>query len=51
MKFEKLLEPGYIGKLRIRNRIIKSCGGAEDIEGINNAFLEALARGGAGLII
>lgn len=51
MEFEKLLEPGYIGKLRIRNRIIKSCGGAEDIEGINNAFLEALARGGAGLII
>jgi 2,4-dienoyl-CoA reductase (NADPH2) len=51
MKFEKLLEPGYIGKLRVKNRIIKSCGGAEDIAGINNAFLEALARGGAGLII
>ena len=51
MKFEKLLEPGYIGKLQIKNRIIKSCGGAEDVAGINNAFLEALARGGAGLII
>jgi 2,4-dienoyl-CoA reductase (NADPH2) len=51
MKFKKLLEPGQIGKLRIKNRIIKSCGGAEDVAGINNAFLEALARGGAGLII
>jgi 2,4-dienoyl-CoA reductase (NADPH2) len=51
MKFEKILEPGQIGKLRIKNRIVKTCGGAEDIAGINKAFLEALARGGAGLII
>ena len=51
MKFEKLLEPGQIGKLQTTNRIIKTCGGAEDIGKINNSFLEALARGGAGLII
>jgi 2,4-dienoyl-CoA reductase-like NADH-dependent reductase (Old Yellow Enzyme family) len=34
MKFEKLLEPGQIGKLRVKNRIIKSCGGAEEIAGM-----------------
>ncbi|HTY63178.1 MAG TPA: FAD-dependent oxidoreductase [Acidobacteriota bacterium] len=50
-KFEKILAPGQIGNLRIRNRIIKTCGGAEDVTGINRAFLEAIARGGAGLII
>jgi 2,4-dienoyl-CoA reductase (NADPH2) len=48
--FEKLLEPGYIGKLRTKNRIIKVCGGAEDIGEQNLAFHEAIARGGAGLI-
>jgi 2,4-dienoyl-CoA reductase (NADPH2) len=51
MRFEKILEPGQIGKLRIKNRIIKTCGGAEDVGGVNRAFLEAIARGGAGLII
>jgi 2,4-dienoyl-CoA reductase (NADPH2) len=51
MRFEKILEPGQIGKLRTKNRIVKTCGGAEDVGGINNAFLEAIARGGAGLII
>jgi 2,4-dienoyl-CoA reductase (NADPH2) len=50
-KFENILAPGQIGKVRIRNRIIKTCGGAEDVTGINRAFLEAIARGGAGLII
>lgn len=40
MKFEKMLQPGQIGKLRIRNRIIKSRGGAEDFGGINNASVE-----------
>jgi 2,4-dienoyl-CoA reductase (NADPH2) len=49
--FEKLLEPGYIGKLRTKNRIIKVCGGAEDITEKNLEFHAALARGGAGLII
>ncbi len=51
MKFERLLEPGQIGKLRIKNRIIKTCGGAEDVGSINRAFLESIAWGGAGLII
>lgn len=51
ISFEKILEPGRIGKVRTKNRIIKVCGGAEDITGINRAFLEAIARGGAGLIV
>lgn len=51
MRFEKILEPGRIGRLRTRNRIVKVCGGAEDIGDRNRAFLEAIARGGAGLII
>lgn len=51
MRFEKLLAPGRIGKLRIKNRIVKTCGGAEDIGGRNRAFLESIARGGTGLII
>jgi 2,4-dienoyl-CoA reductase (NADPH2) len=49
--FEKILEPGQIGRVRTKNRIIKACGGAEDVAGINRAFLEAIARGGAGLIV
>ena len=51
MRFEKILEPGRIGKLRTKNRIVKVCGGAEDVTGINISFLEAIARGGAGLVI
>jgi 2,4-dienoyl-CoA reductase (NADPH2) len=50
-KFEKILEPGQIGKVRTKNRIIKTCGGAEDVGGINRAFLEGIAQGGAGLIV
>jgi len=30
-RFERLLEPGQIGKVRTKNRIIKTCGAAEDI--------------------
>ncbi|MBN1567769.1 MAG: FAD-dependent oxidoreductase [Acidobacteria bacterium] len=51
MRFEKILEPGRIGRVRTKNRIVKTCGGAEDVAGRNRAFLEAIARGGAGLII
>ena len=51
ISFEKILEPGRIGTVRTKNRIIKVCGGAEDVTGINRAFLEAIARGGAGLIV
>lgn len=50
-EFEKLLAPGRIGNLRLKNRIVKTCGGAEDIGIRNRAFLESIARGGAGLII
>lgn len=50
-QFEKLLAPGQIGSIRTRNRIVKVCGGAEDIGGPSRAFVEAMARGGVGLII
>jgi 2,4-dienoyl-CoA reductase (NADPH2) len=49
--FAKLLTPGRIGKLTIKNRILKTCGGAEDVSGGNKVFLAGIARGGAGLII
>jgi 2,4-dienoyl-CoA reductase-like NADH-dependent reductase (Old Yellow Enzyme family) len=39
MKFEKILEPGQIGTLRIKNRIIKACGGAEDVGALTVTFL------------
>lgn len=51
MRFEKLLEPGQIGRVRTKNRIVKTCGGAEDVTGINRAFHGAMAQGGTGLII
>ncbi len=45
------MAPGQIGKVKIRNRIVKTCGGAEDVAEYNLAFMEALARGGTGMII
>jgi 2,4-dienoyl-CoA reductase (NADPH2) len=58
MKFEKLLEPGYIGKVKTRNRIIKTGAGTfiwhQDETHMNQAmlaFYEAFARGGVGLLI
>ena len=55
-KFEKLMEPGYIGRLRIRNRIIKTAAGTGYAEnGLPseqmNGFYGSLAKGGVGLII
>jgi 2,4-dienoyl-CoA reductase (NADPH2) len=57
-KFNKLLEPGYIGKVRTRNRIIKTGAGTflwnENETRMNKAILayyESLARGGVGLLI
>lgn len=56
-KFEKLLQPGYIGKVRTRNRMIKASNGTSFIEPTGYvgqralAYYEALARGGVGLII
>jgi len=56
--FEKLLEPGYIGKVKTRNRIVKTGAGTfmshEDDTRMNGAmlaFYESLARGGVGLLI
>jgi 2,4-dienoyl-CoA reductase (NADPH2) len=56
--FEKLLEPGYIGSVKTRNRIIKT--GASTLYWHDNelhmnktmlAYYEAIARGGVGLLI
>ena len=57
-KFKKLIEPGYIGSVRTRNRLIKT--GAttlywhEDELHMNKtilAYYEAIAKGGVGLLI
>ena len=55
-KFEKLLEPGFIGGVEIKNRMVRS--GAGTFAAENNyvskthmALYEAFARGGAGLVI
>jgi 2,4-dienoyl-CoA reductase (NADPH2) len=57
-KFERLLEPGYIGPVKTRNRIIKTAAGLnmwhEDdvhMREENKAFYEGIARGGVGLLI
>lgn len=55
-KFDKLLEPGKIGNVGIKNRMVRS--GAGTFAADNNyvtdthmALYEAFARGGAGLVI
>ncbi len=57
-RFERLLEPGYIGKVQTRNRMIKTGAAmlywhenALDVDGKMMAFYEALAKGGVGLLI
>jgi 2,4-dienoyl-CoA reductase (NADPH2) len=57
-RFEKLLEPGKIGSVKTRNRILKTGAGVflwhQDETHMNEAtkaFYEAFARGGVGLII
>jgi 2,4-dienoyl-CoA reductase (NADPH2) len=56
--YEKLLEPGYIGSVKTRNRIIKSGSGMfmwrqEDTHARPEmmAMYEGMARGGVGLIV
>lgn len=57
-RYERLLEPGYIGRVKTRNRMIKS-GAAmlywhedvPEIPGNMMAFYEALAKGGVGLLV
>jgi 2,4-dienoyl-CoA reductase (NADPH2) len=56
-RFEKVLEPGYIGKVRTRNRMIKTASSSGFIEPDGNCgerimgWYEAMAKGGVGLII
>ena len=57
-RFEKLLEPAYIGSVKTRNRIIKTAAGTHysndnhfHMNPRTLEFYEALARGGVGLLI
>jgi len=57
-RYEKLLEPGYIGSVKTRNRLVKTAAGllywSDDETRPNEkvkGFYEALARGGVGLLI
>ena len=57
-RFERLLEPGHIGSVKTRNRIVKTGAGLlmwhEDDLHMNEAvkaYYESLARGGVGLLI
>jgi 2,4-dienoyl-CoA reductase (NADPH2) len=57
-KFPKLLEPGYIGKVKLKNRIIKTAQGSSVIEPDTGfagerakAYYGNLASGGVGLVI
>jgi len=55
--FTRLLEPGYIGKVKTRNRIIKTANGTSFVEPTGFisdrmiAYYENLAKGGVGLLI
>ena len=56
LKFEKLLEPHYIGRLKTRNRIVKTAAGMsyqtdDYMNEKSKAFYESLARGGVGLLM
>lgn len=54
--FARLLEPGFIGKLKTRNRIIKTASGTSFVEPTGFigdrmiAYYESLARGGVGML-
>lgn len=57
-RFDKLLEPYHIGRVKTRNRMVKTASqtyffdsGEHRISERAKAFYEALARGGVGLII
>lgn len=56
MPYENLLEPGKIGSLEIKNRIIRSAAGTESasdnhVSDENMALYRAWGKGGAGLVI
>ncbi|OGO00802.1 MAG: hypothetical protein A2Y58_02510 [Chloroflexi bacterium RBG_13_51_52] len=56
-RFQKLLESGQIGRVRTRNRMIKTANGTSFIEPTGYvgdralAYYEAMAKGGVGLLI
>ena len=56
-RFQKLLEAGQIGRVRTRNRMIKTANGTSFIEPTGYvgdralAYYEAMAKGGVGLLI
>ncbi|MFC1909830.1 FAD-dependent oxidoreductase [Chloroflexota bacterium] len=56
-RFAKLLEPGQLGKIKSKNRLLKSANGSSFIETTGFvgdralAYYEALARGGLGIVI
>jgi 2,4-dienoyl-CoA reductase (NADPH2) len=57
-RFARLLEPGQIGKIKTKNRLIKTANGTSYIEHDTGyvgeralAYYEALAKGGVGLLI
>jgi 2,4-dienoyl-CoA reductase (NADPH2) len=56
-RFEKILAPGYIGRVRTRNRMLKAANGTSFIEPTGYigeralAYYDALAKGGVGLLI
>src|SRR5659263_645468 len=56
-RFEKLLEPGMIGPVKTRNRIIKTANGTSYMEPDQTvgprmiAYYERLAKGGVGLLV
>ncbi len=57
-KYRKLLEPTKIGKVQLRNRLVKTAAqtylfdsGAHRISSLAKAFYGAVAKGGAGLVI
>jgi 2,4-dienoyl-CoA reductase (NADPH2) len=57
-RFERLMAPGVIGKIKTRNRFIKTANGTSYIEHETGyvgdralAYYEALAKGGVGLLI
>jgi 2,4-dienoyl-CoA reductase-like NADH-dependent reductase (Old Yellow Enzyme family) len=55
-RFDKLLEPYHIGKVKTRNRIVKTAAGMsyqtdEYMNETSKAFYEGLAKGGVGLLM
>ena len=56
-RFAKLLEPGLIGRVKTRNKIIKTANGTSYMEPDQTvgtgmiAFYERLAKGGVGFLV